>query len=69
MVCRFTNTKAEIHDGSIRSIKNTNVVYVEAHRIIIKDNTYLMFDDSNDVFVNNLYTKIQFKDLDNHIKT
>ena len=69
MVCRFTNTKATIHNGSIRSIKKTNVAYVEAHRIVINNITYLMFDESDNVFVNDLYTKISFKDLENYIKS
>ena len=67
MVCRFTNKKANIHNGSIRSIKKTNVAYVEPHRIVIDDITYLMFDESDYVFINDLYTKILFKDLEDYI--
>lgn len=40
MICRFTNTKAKIENGSIQSIKNTNIAYVKPHVITIKNNEY-----------------------------
>lgn len=40
MICRFTNTKAKIENGSIQSIKNTNIAYVKPHIITIKNNEY-----------------------------
>ena len=67
MVCRFTNSKVKICNGSIRNIKKTNVAFVEPHQIIIGGTRYLMFDENDYVFVNNLYNKIPFKNLENHI--
>ncbi len=68
MICRFTNTKPTIKNGSIRNIKGTNIAYVEPHQIIIKDNMYLIYDESDIVFINNLYNSIYLKDLENYIK-
>ena len=44
MICRFTNTKAKIENGSIQSIKNTNIAYVKPHIITIKNNEYLTIE-------------------------
>ena len=68
MVCRFTSTKAVIKNGSVRNIVGTNVAYAQPHKITINDINYLIFDESNKVFVNNLYTEIAFSELENHIK-
>ncbi len=43
----FCNTKCEIQKGSIRTIKRTNLSYVEPHRIIIKFITFLAFNYKN----------------------
>ena len=68
MIVRFTNTKPMIKNGSIRNIKGTNIAYVEPHQIFIKDNMYLIYDESDIVFINNLYNSINLKDLENYIK-
>lgn len=52
MACRFTNTKAIYQNGSIQSIKNTNIAFIRPHIIRIKNVDYLMFDDSDYIFVN-----------------
>ena len=68
MVCRFTNTKPIYQKGSIKSIKETNIAYVRPHVITIKNNKYLMFEESDYIFVNGYEKKIMFKDLENYIK-
>ena len=68
MICRFTNTKAKFENGSIQSIKNTNIAYVKPHVITIKNNDYLMFEETDYVFVNGYKKKIMFKDLEKYIK-
>ena len=69
MICRFTNTKPTIKNGSIRSLKGTNIAYVEPHQAIINDIIYFLFDESNKVFINNLDNEIPLSELENHIKT
>ena len=69
MVCRFTNTKPIYQKGSIKSIKETNIAYVRPHVITIKNNKYLMFEETDYVFVNGYEKKIMFKDLENYIKS
>ena len=68
IIGRFTNTKPIIKNGSIRNIKGTNIAYVEPHQILIEDNMYLIYDESDIVSINNLYNSIYLKDLENYIK-
>ena len=53
MICRFANTKAEFTNGSIRSIKGTNIAYVEPHQAKINGINYFLIDESDKVFVAN----------------
>lgn len=68
MTGRFTNTKPIIHNGCILNIRGTNIAYVKPHIVIIKNLIFMVLDECDDVFVNNLYTKIKLKDLENYIK-
>ena len=68
-VCSFCNTKCEIQKGSIRTIKRTNLYYVEPHRIIINDITFLAFNYSNEIFIENLSNKIKLSELEDYLKT
>ena len=65
----FSNTTLKIINGSIRKIDRTNLTYVEPHRIIINDITFLAFNYSNEIFIENLYTKIKLSELENYLKT
>ena len=55
----FCNTIPIIINGSIRRIDKTNLTYIEPHRIYIKNNLYLAFNYSSDIYVNNLGKKIK----------
>jgi len=69
IICDFCNTTPEIINGSIRKVDKTNLSYIEPHRIIIKNNTFLIFNYSNEVYINNLSKKIKLNELENYIKT
>ena len=47
LICEFLNTTLKIINVSIRKIDRTNLTYVEPHRIIINDVTFLAFNYSN----------------------
>ena len=64
-ICNFTNTKPTIINGSIRRIDKTNLTYIEPHRIIINDITFLTFNYSNEIFIENLSNKIKLSELEN----
>ena len=69
VICDFCNTiPIIIKNGSIRKIDKTNLTYIEPHRIYIKNNLYLAFNYSSDIYVNNLGKKIKLSELEDYIK-
>ncbi len=67
-ICSFCNTTPTIINGNIRKINKTNLNYIEPHRIIIKGITFLAFNYSNEIFVENLSKNIKLSDLETYIK-
>ena len=67
-ICSFCNTTPTIINGNIRKINKTNLNYIEPHRIIIKGVTFLAFNYSNEIFVENLSKNIKLSDLETYIK-
>ena len=68
LICEFSNTTLKIINGSIRKIDRTNLTYVEPHRIIINNITFLAFNYSNEIFIENLSNKIKLSELENYLK-
>lgn len=66
-ICQFCKTKPTFINGSIRKIDKSNLQYVEPHRIIIKDITFLAFNYSNDIYIKNLSNKIKLTELENYL--
>ena len=67
-ICEFAKVQPTIINGSIRKIDKTNLTYIEPHRIIINDITFLVFNYSNEIFIENLSNKIKLSELENYIK-
>lgn len=67
-ICEFAKVQPTIINGSIRKIDKTNLTYIEPHRIIINDTTFLAFNYSNEIFIENLSNKIKLSELENYIK-
>jgi len=68
-ICDFTNTKPTIINGNIRKVDRTNLIYIEPHRIIINNITFLAFNYSNEIFIENLSNKIKLSELEDYLKT
>ena len=66
LICEFSNTNMQIINGSIRKIGRTNLTYVEPHRIIINDITFLAFNYFNEIFIENLCNKMKLSDLEDN---
>ena len=62
-ICSFCNTTPTIINGNIRKINKTNLNYIEPHRIIIKGVTFLVFNYSNEIFIENLSNRIKLSEL------
>lgn len=68
-ICDFCNVKPTFINGSIRKIEKTNINYIEPNKIIIKSTTFLAFNHSKDVYVENLQKRINISDLQEYIKS
>ena len=68
-ICEFSKANAIFINGSIRKIDKTNIYYVEPHRVVIKDTTFLVFNYSNDVYISNLSKKIKLSELEEYLNT
>ncbi len=62
MICRFACVKYEFIPGNIKSIKNTNIAYAKPHILKVKENDYLILEESEEVFINGYNEKIKLKD-------
>ena len=69
VICDFCNTTPKFINGSIRKIDKTNLSYIEPHRIIINDITFLAFNYSTEIYIKNLSKKIQITELESYLKS
>jgi hypothetical protein len=49
-------------------VQETNLSYIEPHRVIIKGITFLAFNYSKTLYIGNLSNKLELKDLEAFIK-
>ena len=67
-ICKFNGLTPTFINGSVRKIEKTNLSYIEPHRVIIKNKTFLFFNYSNNIYISNLTEKIKLSELENYLK-
>lgn len=67
-ILKFLNIKSKIIKGNIIHIPKTNIAYIEPHKLVINDITYLFFNECQNVYINTLEQLIPFNELENYIK-
>lgn len=67
-ICEFSKVTPIFINGSIRKLERTNLTYIEPHRVIIKNITFLVFNYSNDIYITNLTKKIKLSELEDYLK-
>ncbi|CDE95406.1 unknown [Clostridium sp. CAG:914] len=67
-ICEFCHIKPTIINSSIKRINNTNLNYLEPHKIIVNNIAFLAFNYSTDIYVGNLSKKIKLVELEDYIK-
>ncbi len=67
-ILMFLNIKAKLEQGSIINIPKTNIAYIEPHKLVIINITYLFFYECENVYINTLEESITFNELENYIK-
>ena len=68
-ICDFAKVKPTIINETIRRIDKTNLTYIEPHRIIINNTTFLVFNYSNEIFIEDLSNKIKLSELEDYLKS
>ena len=68
IIFSFCNIKPKYIKGSIKKIERTNLCYVEPHRVVLKDITILVFNYQEEVYINNLFTKVKITELEKYLK-
>ena len=66
---KFVNIKSKLINGNIIHILKTNLAYIEPHKLIINEITYLFFNNCENVYINTLEQSILLNELERHIKT
>ena len=67
-ICEFAKVSPTFINGSIRKLEKTNLTYIEPHKVIIKNITFLVFNYSNDIYITNLTKKIKLSELEEYLK-
>ena len=57
MICKFAYVEYSFTNGYIINLKNTNLAYVEPHRVIIKEKLFLFFNNHEYFYIGNLENK------------
>ena len=68
-ICEFSKVKPTFVNGSIRKVEKTNLTYIEPHRVIIKNTTFLVFNYSSEIYISNLTRKIRLSELEEYLKS
>ena len=67
-ILKFLNIKSKIIKGNIIHIPKTNIAYIEPHKLVINNITYLLFNECNDIYINTLENSIPFNEFEINIK-
>lgn len=65
---KFTSIKSKLINGKIIHISKTNLAYIEPHKLIINEITYLFFNNCENIYINTLEQSISLNELERHIK-
>ena len=67
-ICEFNHATPTFINGSIRKVNKSNLSYIEPHKIIINNTTFLAFNYSKDIYIGNINNKIKITELENYLK-
>ena len=68
-ICEFSKATPTFIKGSIRKLEKTNLTYIESHKVIIKNITFLVFNYSKDIYIINLSSKIKLSEFEEYLKS
>ena len=64
----YTSTSIKFEKGHLIRLEPSNLAYVDPHKVIINDYTFLFFNGINSFHVNNLNDRHNLSELENYFK-
>ena len=65
---KYTSTSITLEKGHLIKLEPTNLAYVDPHKVIINNYTFLFFNGIDDFYINNLKEKHNLSELENYFK-
>ena len=65
---KYTSTTITLEKGHLIRLEPSNLAYVDPHKVIINDYTFLFFNGIDDFYINNLKEKHNLSELENYFK-
>ena len=67
-ICEFARVSYSIEEGSIIDFKGTNIAFAKPHILKVGNNDFLIFENSNTIYINGYNKKIKFSELVSYLK-
>ena len=64
----YTSTSIKLEKGHLIRLEPSNLAYVDPHKVIINDYTFLFFNGINSFYVNNLNEQHNLSELEKFFK-
>ena len=65
---KYTSTPITLEKGHLIKLEPSNIAYVDPHKVIINNYTFLFFNGIDDFYINNLHEKHNLSELENYFK-
>ena len=65
---KYTSTSITLEKGHLIKLEPSNLAYVDPHKVIINNYTFLFFNGIDDFYINNLKEKHNLSELENYFK-
>ena len=60
---KYTNINITIENDALIRLEPTNIAYIEPHKVIINENTFMFFNEKDIFCINNLNNKFRLYEL------
>ena len=65
---KYTSTPITLEKGHLIKLEPTNLAYVDPHKVVINNYTFLFFNGIDDFYINSLREKHNLSELENYFK-
>ena len=65
---KYTSTTITLEKGHLIKLEPSNLAYVDPHKVVINNYTFLFFNGIDDFYINSLREKHNLSELENYFK-